>query len=52
MEMYTGTQPNGPHKINNSPNNVLTRLSQPIKGDKRNITIIFVLRFSPLIINC
>lgn len=39
LEVYVGTQPDGPYKINNSPNNVVTRLVQPIEGTKRNITI-------------
>lgn len=39
LEVYVGTQPDGPYKINNSPNNVVTRLVQSIEGTKRNITI-------------
>jgi len=39
VEVYVGTQPDGPYKINNSPNNVVTRLVQPIEGTKRDITI-------------
>lgn len=39
LEVYVGAQPDGPYKINNSPNNVVTRLVQQIEGTKRNITI-------------
>lgn len=32
LEVYVGIQPDRPYKINNSPNNVVNRLVQPIEG--------------------
>lgn len=39
MEVYLGTQPDGPYKISNKSSDVVLRLSQNIYGSGRNITI-------------
>ncbi|XP_050293794.1 uncharacterized protein LOC126734284 [Anthonomus grandis grandis] len=39
MEVYTGKQPEGPYKINNSSDEVVKRLITPISGTGRNVTI-------------
>ncbi|CAI6353650.1 unnamed protein product [Macrosiphum euphorbiae] len=39
MEIYAGKQPDGPFSIDNSPNNVVHRLIQPIRNTGRNVTI-------------
>lgn len=39
MEVYLGTQPDGPYKISNKSSDVVLRLSQNIYGSDRNITI-------------
>ncbi|KAF4530225.1 hypothetical protein B566_EDAN018301 [Ephemera danica] len=39
MEIYAGTQPDGPYKISNSPLDVVPRLIQPISGTGRNLTV-------------
>ena len=38
MEIYVGTQPDGPFKTSNSPKDVVIRLSKTIEGTCRNIT--------------
>jgi len=39
LDVHIGTQLNGPYKVNNSPNNVVTRFVKPIESTKRNIII-------------
>lgn len=38
LEPYVGTQPAGPYKFSNSPDDVVLRLVHPVEGTKRNIT--------------
>ncbi|KAJ8926975.1 hypothetical protein NQ314_020616 [Rhamnusium bicolor] len=38
LEVYVG-QPDGPYKVTNSPNCIVERLCDPIKGSGRNLTI-------------
>ncbi|XP_071052896.1 piggyBac transposable element-derived protein 4-like [Onthophagus taurus] len=39
MEVYLGTQPDGPFKVSNSPGDVVIRLISPISKSGRNITV-------------
>lgn len=39
MEIYAGSQPEGPFEINNSAKDVVERLVQPISGTNRNVTM-------------
>ena len=39
MEIYVGTQPEGPYRVSNSPLDVVLRLSQHISGSGRNVTM-------------
>lgn len=39
MEVYLGTQPEGPFKVSNSPGDVVIRLISPISKSGRNITV-------------
>lgn len=39
LEVYVGNQPDGPYKFSNSPGDVVERLSAPVSGTGRNITI-------------
>lgn len=38
MEVYTGTQTEGPYKVSNKLSDVVKRLAQPLFGSGRNIT--------------
>lgn len=38
MEVYVGTQPDGPYLVSNSAKDVVMRLAKPIAGTNRNIT--------------
>lgn len=38
MEVYTGTQPDGPFKLSNASKDLVLRLVEPIAGSNRNIT--------------
>ncbi|KFM74523.1 PiggyBac transposable element-derived protein 4, partial [Stegodyphus mimosarum] len=38
MEIYCGTQPDGPFKVSTSPSDVVKRLIQPLHKSSRNIT--------------
>ena len=38
LETYVGTQPEGPYKLSNSAQEVVLRLTEPVKGTNRNIT--------------
>lgn len=38
FEVYSGKQPAGPYQVSNSPNEIVKRLVEPIKGSSRNIT--------------
>lgn len=38
LEVYVGTQPEGPFKVSNRPVDVVKRLAQPLYGSGRNIT--------------
>lgn len=38
MEVYVGTQPDGPLQCSNKPTDVLIRLCEPISGSGRNVT--------------
>lgn len=38
FEVYSGKQPEGPYQVLNSPNDIVKRLVQPIKGSGRNVT--------------
>lgn len=38
LEVYVGTQPDGPHKVSNSCSDVVERLVEPVVGTNRNIT--------------
>lgn len=37
--MYAGQQPDGPFRVNNSPDSVVKRLCQHIYGSGRNVTV-------------
>uniref|UniRef100_A0A1B6L6A3 PiggyBac transposable element-derived protein domain-containing protein n=1 Tax=Graphocephala atropunctata TaxID=36148 RepID=A0A1B6L6A3_9HEMI len=39
MEVYCGTQPEGPYRISNSAKDVVLRLIQPISNSGRNVTV-------------
>lgn len=39
MEIYVGTQPEGPYRVSNSPSDVVLRLCERIFGSGRNITM-------------
>lgn len=39
LEIYAGKQPDGPYKVDNSAASVVKRLSTPISGTGRNITV-------------
>ncbi|GLV46045.1 uncharacterized protein CBL_05132 [Carabus blaptoides fortunei] len=39
MEVYLGSQPEGPFQVSNSPGDVVTRLISPISKSGRNITV-------------
>lgn len=39
MEIYCGTQPDGPFKVSNSPSDVVKRLIHPLYKSGRNLTI-------------
>ena len=39
IEVYVGTQPDGPYKVSNSPGDVVKRLCSCIFGTGRNITL-------------
>lgn len=39
LEIYAGSQPDGPFKIDNSGQSVVNRLIQPISGTGRNVTV-------------
>ncbi|KAJ8930155.1 hypothetical protein NQ314_017071 [Rhamnusium bicolor] len=36
LEVYVGQQPDGPYKVSNSPNCIVERRCEPIKGSGRN----------------
>lgn len=38
FEVYSGKQPAGPYQVSNSPNDIVKRLVEPIKGSNRNVT--------------
>nr|CAI5866340.1 unnamed protein product [Callosobruchus analis] len=38
LEVYVGKQPTGPWQLNNSPDAVVERLCEPLKGTGRNVT--------------
>lgn len=38
LEMYVGTQPNGPHLLDNSASALVQRLIESIRHSKRNVT--------------
>lgn len=38
FEVYSGKQPAGPYQVSNSPNDIVKRLVEPIKGTNRNVT--------------
>lgn len=38
LEVYVGTQPDGPYKKSNDPHSLVVRLIEPVSGTKRNIT--------------
>lgn len=38
MEVYVGTQPDGPYKVTNSSKDLVLRLVEPIRGSNRNVT--------------
>lgn len=38
LEVYVGTQPDGPYKVNNSSKDLVLPLVEPIAGSNRNIT--------------
>lgn len=38
LEVYVGTQPEGPYKCKNSGEDIVLRLVQPVEGSNRNIT--------------
>ncbi|VEN40135.1 unnamed protein product [Callosobruchus maculatus] len=38
LEPYVGTQPDGPYKFSNSPDEIVLRLVHPVEGTNRNIT--------------
>lgn len=38
LETYVGTQPDGPYKFENTPEQITLRLVQPVEGTNRNIT--------------
>lgn len=39
LEIYVGTQPDGPYATDNRPALIVERMCQPIYGSKRNVTI-------------
>lgn len=39
MEVYVGTQPDGPYSVDNSGMSVVERLVEPISGTNRNVTV-------------
>lgn len=39
LEVYVGQQPEGPYKVSNSPNDIVERLCNVIKGSARNVTL-------------
>lgn len=39
LEVYAGEKPEGPYKISNSPNDVVERVSSPLHGTCRNLTM-------------
>lgn len=39
MEIYAGTQPDGPYKISNAVPDVVKRMIRPISGTNRNLTV-------------
>lgn len=39
MEIYAGSQPEGPYAVNNSAKDVVERIVQPISGTNRNVTL-------------
>lgn len=39
LEIYVGTQPNGPYKISNYSEDVTVRMVEPISNTNRNVTI-------------
>lgn len=39
LEVYVGTQPDGPYKVDNSASAIVQRLVQPISGTGRNVTV-------------
>lgn len=39
LEVYVGTQPEGPYNVSNSPSDIVVRLCEIIKGSGRNLTI-------------
>lgn len=38
LEVYVGTQPDGPFKVSTKPHDLVMRLTEPVSGSKRNIT--------------
>lgn len=38
LEVYVGTQPDGPYKVTNSSKDLVLRLVEPVAGSNRNIT--------------
>ncbi|CAH1997131.1 unnamed protein product [Acanthoscelides obtectus] len=38
LEVYVGTQPDGPFKTNNDPVSIVLRLIEPVSGTNRNLT--------------
>lgn len=38
LELYCGTQPNGPYVQSNTPSEIISRLVDPYKGKNRNLT--------------
>lgn len=48
LEIYTGTQPEGPYVISNSSEDVVMRKIEPISGSGRNVTVDNSFTFSQL----
>nr|XP_023022605.1 piggyBac transposable element-derived protein 4-like [Leptinotarsa decemlineata] len=51
MEVYVGTQPDGPYRQSNSPEDIVERLIEPVSGTKRNITFDNWFTSYPLMMN-